>query len=267
LNFGNVIPDGATQEVRVYQTESGDVLLKVPTAPVTRYAENFDLTEDGMVAAVVNAGVIQVYKLPAPSAQDVKDLTEAKSFSPPASKSPVRFARLESRGNDEGESESSSAAPDVAAAMTPDVVGNGSGPSVGADAGSASVPPSAAAAPGAPSAAASGDAASAGVAAGGPTVAPAGAEVTKPATDLSEGISDEEAARALGASLGPSRVAAAQPAAKDGTREAATSASGSVGDPDATGRRKPPTLLEPGENVEKVKSPTQQQSSNTQDKR
>ena len=83
LNFGNVVPDGATQEVRVYQTESGDLLLKVPTSPVTRYAENFDLSEDGLVAAVVNAGVVQVYKLRVPSAQDVKDLEEAKSFSPP----------------------------------------------------------------------------------------------------------------------------------------------------------------------------------------
>ena len=105
LNLGQVIPDGATQEVRVYQTESGDLLLKVPTTPVTRYAENFDLTEDGLVAAVVNDGVIQVYKLPPLSAQDVKDLTEAKSFSPPASQAPVRFARLE--GSGDGGSESS----------------------------------------------------------------------------------------------------------------------------------------------------------------
>ena len=31
----------------MYQTESGDLLLKVPTNPVTRFAENFDLSEDG----------------------------------------------------------------------------------------------------------------------------------------------------------------------------------------------------------------------------
>src|SRR6202012_4874430 len=126
LNFGSVIPDGATQEVRVYQTESGDLLLKVPTSPVTRYAENFDLSEDGLVAAVINSGVIEVYKLPAPSAQDMKDLAEAKSFSPPTSEAPVTFARLESQGT----SEEQAGATDMASAMAPNAangVGQGAG--------------------------------------------------------------------------------------------------------------------------------------------
>ena len=92
---GAAVLEGATQEVRVYQTESGDLLLKVPTSPVTRFAENFDVSEDGMEAAVLNGGAIEVYKLAPPSKQDVKDLEEAKSFSPPASDAAVRFARLE----------------------------------------------------------------------------------------------------------------------------------------------------------------------------
>lgn len=235
LNFGQVIPDGATQEVRVYQTESGDLLLKVPTTPVTRYAENFDLTEDGLVAAVVNAGVIQVYKLRRLSAQDEKDLAEAKSFSPPVSKAPVNFARLAAPESGEGESESSSAAPDVAGAMTPDMGSLGSG------GGTPAAP--APAAPGAPDAS--------GATQGGAAVAPPGADVTKasggsdPASS-SDAITDAEA-RAVMARTQP--AATAEPAAK----------ADSSSEPE-TGRRKPPTLLGPGENVEKVKAPTQQQS-------
>ncbi len=236
LNLGQVIPDGATQEVRVYQTESGDLLLKVPTAPVTRYAENFDLTEDGLVAAVVNAGVIQVYKLRPPTAQDQKDLAEAKSFSPPVSKAPVNFARLTTQESGQGESESSSAAPDVAGGMTPDMgtLGSGGG-------GPVTAPP--VTGPGAP----------AHVGAVDPTqgdvpVAPPGADVTKAssggdAASSSDAITDAEA-RAVMARTAP--AAKAEPTAKtDGSGE------------QETGPRKPPTLLGPGENVEKVKSPQQ----------
>jgi hypothetical protein len=92
---GEAIPGDSTQEVRVYQTESGDLLLKAQTTPVTRYAENFDLSEDGLVAALVNAGAVEVYKLPPPSKQDLKDLEEARSFSPPVSDAPVQFAKME----------------------------------------------------------------------------------------------------------------------------------------------------------------------------
>ena len=121
----------------MYQTESGDLLLKVPTSPVTRYAENFDLSEDGSVAAVVNAGVIQVYKLPPPSEKDVKDLAEAKSFSPPTSQAPVTFARLESPESEDG-AEKSPAGTDVAAEMKPDGTDAGSSPGLGGGGGSAS---------------------------------------------------------------------------------------------------------------------------------
>jgi hypothetical protein len=81
------------------------------------------------------------------------------------------------------------------------------------------------------------------------------------------GISDEEAEKALGAS----RVAVAGPAAKAGPDGAGAKAGAASADPAAkdgpgagdgdSGKRKPPTLLEPGENVEKVKAPAQQQPS------
>ena len=242
LMFGSVVPDGATQEMRVYQTESGDLLLKVPTAPVTRYAENFDLTEDGLVAAVVNAGVIQVYKLPTPSEQDMKDLAEARSFSPPTSEAPVRFARLERQGNgDGGAAESSPAADVVASAMTPDV-GNGSG------VGKIAAPPINQ--PPTNASSAQGDLAP----------APPGAEVTKSAAADSAGTGSApvaDAAKPAGESTADSRAAVA-------TSDRATTQAKDDSDEAQTGRRKPPTLLGPGENVEKVKPPPPQQSSQQQ---
>jgi hypothetical protein len=89
-----MIPDGATQEVRVYQTESGDLLLKAPCSPVERNAENFDLSADGLLAAAVNNGAIQVYRLPEPSDRDVKDLKVAAGFAPPAFDGPVELRKI-----------------------------------------------------------------------------------------------------------------------------------------------------------------------------
>ncbi len=249
LNFGSVIPDGATQEVRIYQTESGNVLLKVPTNPVTRYAENFDLAENGLVAAVVNAGVIEVYKLPALSAQDVKDLQEAKTFSPPVSQAEVNFARLETHGEGNATAGNPPAARDVAAAMRPDV---GSTPGMG---GAGVAPPAPTGPPLGGSNALTGTAAPS-ASQGGLAVAPPGAEVTKASEPAANPVSSPDSitdAQALAAlehrepATTPSPAKAEPVAKKD-----------DAGDADA-GKRRPPTLLQPGENVEKVKAPAQQQ--------
>jgi hypothetical protein len=98
----------------VYQTESGDLLLRVASTPVMRNAENFDLSPDGRLAAVVTGGAVQVYKLPAPSARDMKDLQEAASLAPPVSDGMVRLTRLVMPAAD-------SAAVGSAAATTPAV--------------------------------------------------------------------------------------------------------------------------------------------------
>jgi hypothetical protein len=198
LGFGNVLPATATQEVRVYQTESGDMLLKVPTTPVTRAAENFDLSEDGLVAAMVTDGTIQVYKLPPPSKQDMKDLELARSFSPPVSEAPVRFAKLEAPANGAGE--------DVAATERRVSAGSGGASGVG---GAAGPEGGAGGGPGGGSAAVAGD-------------------VTK--------------------ATGARSPAAAQ----------SGDAAGQGGDDADAGRRRPPTLLEPGETVETVKGSGQQ---------
>ena len=284
------VPDGATQEVRVYQTESGDLLLKVPTNPVTRFAENFDLSEDGLVAAVVNDGAVQVYKLPKLTKQDVKDLEEAKSFSPPVSVAPVSFAKMEMPEGGDGGSETSSAGADVAAAATPSLAGtagSGSGGGGGALPSSAAPPPPAVA----PSAPAAADAAVA-AQGGGAGPSPAAEVKTASATkDSADAISDEEAAKALGLRLPAAQPAANEAAARGGPAAkadpaAATDAGVAAKDGDATAKsapatqasgdashagttakpaqtsgddgseatpRKPPTLLEPGEKVEKPK--------------
>jgi hypothetical protein len=108
------MPDDATQEVRVYQTESGDLLLKTPCSPILRDSENFDLSEDGLVAAVIHNGAVEVYKLPAPSARDLADLKLAQGFAPPrengAATVPVKLARLVSHDAENSATASESAA-------------------------------------------------------------------------------------------------------------------------------------------------------------
>jgi hypothetical protein len=237
LLFGSVVPDGATQEVRVYQTESGNLLLRVPTTPVTRYAENFDLSEDGLVAAVLSSGMIQVYKLPVPSEKDMKDLDEAKSFSPPRSEAQVRFAKLE--GSENG-AESTAAGADVAAAAAaPANRASGSG---GAAAAADAQKDDADAAV---------NAATAG-GGGGKADTVADAAVSAPGQAAANEISDDEARAAMRKDV----VAGGDPAGGD-------AAAGADPDPASAGKRKPPTLLEPGETVEKVKPPAQaQQPSN-----
>lgn len=116
----SMIPDGSTQEVRVYQTESGDLLLKTQSAPVERNAENFDLSADGLLAAVVNHGAVEVYKLRPPSSRDVKDLQTAASFAPPPFDGPVELRRLEGDAADNaGGSGGNAAAPASASAPPP----------------------------------------------------------------------------------------------------------------------------------------------------
>jgi hypothetical protein len=86
--------EGARQEVRVYQNASGDLLLRVDCTPAFKTAENFDLSADGMLAAVVRNGAISVYKLPPLTKRDRDDMAEVGSFAPPASVADVSLKRL-----------------------------------------------------------------------------------------------------------------------------------------------------------------------------
>ncbi|HEV2577803.1 MAG TPA: hypothetical protein VGU25_11390 [Acidobacteriaceae bacterium] len=232
LMLGSMIPDGATQEMRVYQTESGDLLLRVPTTPVTRFAENFDLSDDGMVAAAVSAGTVMVFKLPQPSAQDVKDLELAKSFSPPKSEAQVTLAKME----EAGEAGDSATTTDVASSATP-------------------APASASAAPAAE--AKKEDVSLTGPAAGGSGGSGDGGGKVAAADESASSISDEAAMAAMRKDVAHSN----QSAAADGPAGGDAGAAASDAGPGDAARRKPPTLLGPGETVEKVKSPPTQQSS------
>ena len=78
-------PEAPRQEVRVYQNGSGDLLLRVDCTPAFKTAENFDLSADGLMAAVVRNGAIAIYKLPPPSKHDLDDMAEVAGFAPPAS--------------------------------------------------------------------------------------------------------------------------------------------------------------------------------------
>jgi hypothetical protein len=82
------------QEVRVYQNASGDLLLRVSCNPVFKTTENFDLSPDGMLAAVIRDGAIAVYKLPPLSKRDRDDMAESATFAPPASTGEVMLKRL-----------------------------------------------------------------------------------------------------------------------------------------------------------------------------
>lgn len=88
------VPGQLTQEVRVYQNASGDLLLEAECTPVFKTAENFDLSSDGLMAVVVQRGSIAVYKLPAPGKRDLDDMAEVQKFAPPVSMDDVVLKRL-----------------------------------------------------------------------------------------------------------------------------------------------------------------------------
>jgi hypothetical protein len=82
-SVGDLSDPASTQEVRIYQVESGDLLLKLSCVPVSRSGQNFDLSADGLSVLVVRDGAIEVYRLPPPSARDKKDLAEIRALEPP----------------------------------------------------------------------------------------------------------------------------------------------------------------------------------------
>jgi hypothetical protein len=90
----NLAPAVPTQEIRVYQNASGDLLLRTECTPVFKTAENFDLSDDGLMAATVRDGKIAIYKLPALSKKDLEDMAEVGKFAPPASSENVALKRL-----------------------------------------------------------------------------------------------------------------------------------------------------------------------------
>jgi len=85
---------GASQDVRVYQTQTGDLLLKIDCSPVYRSAENFDLAPDGMRVAVVRKAAIEIYRLPELNKQDIDDLAKVQKLAPPPGTGRITLAGL-----------------------------------------------------------------------------------------------------------------------------------------------------------------------------
>ncbi len=83
-----------SEEIRVYGTESGDLLLHVQCDPVARTAENFDLSADGRTLAVLGSKSLDLYTLPDLTAKDRKDLAEVETMRPPESHGSVVLRRI-----------------------------------------------------------------------------------------------------------------------------------------------------------------------------
>jgi len=83
-----------TQEFRVYQTQTGDLLLKLDCNPVFRSQENSDLSPDGMRAAVVRSGNIEIYHLPELTKLDREDLAEVQKLAPPPNSGPIDLNKI-----------------------------------------------------------------------------------------------------------------------------------------------------------------------------
>ncbi len=89
------VPSGPAQELRVYQMQSGDLLLKVGVTPTFRTAENYDMAADGSRVVVVHEGELDLYKLPALSKTDREDLEDVAKMEPPVGgKGPINLRKL-----------------------------------------------------------------------------------------------------------------------------------------------------------------------------
>ncbi len=86
--------DPIAQEIRVYQIESGDLLLHLQSAPAARTAENFDLSPDGRLLITMGPQTLDLYRLPELTSKDRKDLAEVQAMTPPEGSGPVALARI-----------------------------------------------------------------------------------------------------------------------------------------------------------------------------
>lgn len=88
-------PVAPAQELRIYQTQSGDLLLKLTVSPSFRTSENYDLSADGMHAVVVHDGEFDLYRLPDLSKTDREDLADVAKMEPPrGGAGPVNLRKL-----------------------------------------------------------------------------------------------------------------------------------------------------------------------------
>ncbi len=117
--------DLSAQEVSVLSNYDGRVLLKVLATPIQRSAQNFDLSPNGLQFAVLRAGNLEVYRLPALNGREEKALKIAEGLVPEKDDSVVRLGavpvstlRAEEKTATQGPGSSEAAAPVAAAPAT-----------------------------------------------------------------------------------------------------------------------------------------------------
>jgi hypothetical protein len=80
-----------SQDITVFQSFSGQQLLKVQANPIERTGQNFDLAPSGLQFAVLRGPNLEIYHLPPPSPADQKSLQVAQASQPAASEAPIRL--------------------------------------------------------------------------------------------------------------------------------------------------------------------------------
>ena len=80
-----------SQEVTVFQTHDGRTLLKLQTTPFQRAGQNFDLSPDGTLAAVIRGAAVEVYRLPPLNKKDNQEIAAAAALVPPATTARVEL--------------------------------------------------------------------------------------------------------------------------------------------------------------------------------
>ncbi|NYF77726.1 hypothetical protein [Granulicella arctica] len=81
-----------TQEIRVYQTYNGKQLLRAEASPVQRNGQNYDLSPNGLLLAVVHDNVIEMHPLPALTSADLAGIRADTTLEPKDVGAPVNLA-------------------------------------------------------------------------------------------------------------------------------------------------------------------------------
>ncbi|MEO6983361.1 MAG: hypothetical protein ABI072_09640 [Edaphobacter sp.] len=111
-----------SQTVVVYQTDSGDQLLKVDCSPIERAGQNFAISADGLSFGVIRDNAVEIYKLPPLTKKQKAAVERAQASAPEEVEVPVRVFE-HSHASTEAAAAAPPAAPALAAA-TPSVSAN-----------------------------------------------------------------------------------------------------------------------------------------------
>lgn len=82
------------QELTVFQNHDGRPLLKLLPTPIQRAGQNFDFAPSGLAFATIRNGNIEIYKLPALSGQDDKNLKYAAALAPEANDANIKLTGI-----------------------------------------------------------------------------------------------------------------------------------------------------------------------------